>query len=301
MALTFGMRVTGLCSGIVDASRKRIDTVLVNANATMPEIPYHLQTLLIESKYVVEPLSGLPVAPPLGSCQGRVDFERYRVSERDFTGWDLNGAIVRVCEGGEPITEAQLDVAPAAATGEICDGDWSDLHWVLDVRELADAIGPGLKIDPDWRQISGLTLAIFEMLKGSVRGTDPYYVEYAGKTFKLDGEPRAQSYTDAWIYEYSSPNDSLLLQVDRGGVMSYIACRVPGGGAVSALLLNEGAPGTNPNGIEHMLAYYDLLGPAGAKPLPAVRKTLVFDDRTPVGSLALGDGAFCMSTLFSSP
>ena len=53
------------------------------------------------------------------------------------------------------------------------------------------------------------------------------------------------------------------------------------------------------NGIEHMLAYYDLLGPAGAKPLPAARKTLVYDDRTPVGSMALGDGAFCMSTLFS--
>jgi hypothetical protein len=296
MALTFGMKVTGLCSGVVGADRKRIDTVLINANTTMTDIPYHLQTLLIESRYVVPPPAGLSIAAPLGSYKGRVDVERYKVPEENFTAWDLNGAIVKVCEGGEPITDAHLDVAPAAATGEICDGDWSDLHWVLDMRMLADAVGPGVKIDPNWRQISSLTLAVFEMLKGRVCGADPYYPEYAGQILKLEGEQHAQTYTDAWLYEYVSPTDSLLLQVDRAGVISHIACAVPAGGAVSAVLLNEGAPGTNPLGFEHMLAYYDLLGSAGTKPLPAVRKKLVYDDRVP--ATALGDGAFCMPSMF---
>jgi hypothetical protein len=299
MALKFGMKVTGLCSGIVDADRKRIDTVLINANTTMSEIPYHLQTLLIDKRYVVEP-DGLPAAPRLASYRGRVDIDRYKIAEAECVAWDLNGAVVRVCEHREPITTAQLDIPPAVATGEYCDGDWSDLHWVLDVRTLAAAVNPGLTIDPGWQNISPMTLARFEMLKGTIRGADPYYEEYARGLFYLDGKTYAQSYTDAWIYEYVSADDNLLLQVDRGGTMSYIACKVPDGGAVvPALLLNEGTPGSNAGKIEHMLAYYDLLGPAGAKPQPAARKALAYDHRAYLGSTALGDGAFCMSTLFS--
>jgi hypothetical protein len=300
MALTFDMKVTGLCSGIVAADRNRIDTVLLNANATMVDLSYHLQSLFIESRYLVAPPAGLPVAPPLGSFKGRVDVDLYSVHEDQFTAWDLNGAVVRVCEAGEPVTVAQLDIPRAAATGEYCDGDWSDLHWVLDVGALAAAVKPGLKIDPEWRNIDYKTLAIFEMLKGTVRGTDPYYTATAGQTLRLEGEQRAQSYTDSWLYEYVSPDNNLLLQIDRRGVTSYIACRVPAGGAtVSALLLNEGTPRSNSRQFEHMLAYYDLLGPAGGEPLPGMRKKLVYAEPSYAVSTVLGDGAFCMSTLFS--
>lgn len=296
MALKLEMTVTGLCSGIVDPERNRIDTVLINSNNTMIDIAYHLQTLLIERRYVVTPPDGLPIAAPLGSYRGRVDVKRYNVPEGEYTAWDLNGAVVRVCEGGTPITTAALDIQPASTTAVSCGGDWSDLHWVLDMRLLANAVGPGTRIDPNWRRIGSLTLAVVEMLKGRVRGADPYYPEYAGQILKLEGGQHAQTYTDAWMYEYWSPNDNLLLQVDRAGVISYIACTVPAGDTVSAVLLNEGAPGTNPMGFEHMLAYYDLLGPADAKLLPAMRKKLVYDDRAP--ATMLGDGAFCMPTMF---
>jgi hypothetical protein len=300
MALTFDMKVTGLCSGVVDPDRKRIDTVLINANSTMTDIPYHLQTLLIDRRYVVPPPDGLPAAPRLASYRGRVDIKQYKIADDDCFAWDLNGAVVRVCENRAPLSTAQLDIPPPVVTGEYCSGDWSDLHWVLDVKTLADAVSPGLTIDPDWRTIGPMTLAVFEMLKGSVRGANPYYEEYARGLFYLDGTQYAQSYTDSWMYEYVSPDDNLLLEVDRDGVRSYIACSVPDSGAtVSALLLNEGTPASNPYRVEHMLAYYDLLGPRGAKLLPTARKALAYDHRGYEASTALGDGAFCMSTMLS--
>jgi hypothetical protein len=310
MALTFKMRVTGLCSGIIDAGRKRVDTVLLNANTTMPEIPYHLQTLLIDSRYVVSP-PGLLASPGLASHRGRIDADLYKIPDGQFTAWDLNGAIVRVCENGVPIANPALTIAEPVATGECCaDDDWSDMHWVLDVADLAASVNPDLRIDPDWRTIGPMTLAIFEMLKGKIYGADPYYDTYAYKILSIDGQNTAQTYTDTWMYEYASSNDDLLLQIDRGGVMSYIACRVPaGGGTVPAVLLNEGVPrpgayASEPDATKvHMLAYYDLVGAAGAKVPPADRKKLVLTNRsckeTAKGSTALGDGSFCMSTMFS--
>jgi len=105
--------------------------------------PVSLQTLLIDRNYVVPPPAGLPAAPRLASYRGRIDISRYKIAEDDCIAWDLNGAVVRVCENREPIKTAQLELAPAGANGAYCTGDWSDLHWVLDVRTLADAVALG--------------------------------------------------------------------------------------------------------------------------------------------------------------